>query len=62
LANRLIHEDDVTAVAARGTVITLVGNIIAVVIGAAGVLVTAQVLTPSEYGQYSVAIPCLWPF
>jgi O-antigen/teichoic acid export membrane protein len=56
LANRLINEDDVTAVAARGTVITLVGNIIAVVIGAVGVLVTAQVLTPSEYGQYTVAV------
>jgi PST family polysaccharide transporter len=58
LEDTTLSRDDIeiAATTARGTVITLVGNILAVVFGAIGVLVTARVLSPEEYGLYTVAM------
>jgi O-antigen/teichoic acid export membrane protein len=50
------EREDVVTVTARGAVIAILGNASALVIGAVGVLLLARVLTPADYGQYTIAL------
>jgi O-antigen/teichoic acid export membrane protein len=48
--------DDLAVATARGAVITMLGNATALIIGAGGVLLLARVLSPADYGRYTIAL------
>jgi O-antigen/teichoic acid export membrane protein len=48
--------DDLAVASARGAMITVLGNATALIIGAVGVLLLARVLSPAEYGKYTIAL------
>jgi O-antigen/teichoic acid export membrane protein len=50
------ERDDLAVATARGAVITMLGNATALIIGAVGVLLLARVLSPADYGRYTIAI------
>jgi O-antigen/teichoic acid export membrane protein len=50
------ERDDLAVATARGAVITMLGNATALIIGAGGVLLLARVLSPADYGRYTIAL------
>jgi O-antigen/teichoic acid export membrane protein len=52
----MAERDDLAVATARGAVITMLGNATALIIGAVGVLLLARVLSPADYGRYTIAI------
>lgn len=48
--------DDFTSISVKGSFTLFVGNTIALIVNAAGVILVARMLSPSEYGLYSITL------